>query len=46
VVELFSSGALDPRPLITHRYPLEGYEAAFGALQDPAAAALKVQLLP
>jgi L-iditol 2-dehydrogenase len=46
VVELFSSGALDPRPLITHRYPLDGYEAAFGALQDATAAALKVQLLP
>jgi threonine dehydrogenase-like Zn-dependent dehydrogenase len=46
VVQLFSSGALDPRPLVTHRYPLEGYEAAFAALQNPAAAALKVELLP
>lgn len=46
VVELFAAGGIDLRPLVTHRYPLEEYEAAFAAVQDPAAEALKVELVP
>ena len=46
VVELFGSGKLDPSPLVTHRFPLEDFEAAFGALRNPEAGALKVELLP
>ena len=46
VVELFASGALDPAPLVTHRFGLEEFEAAFAALRAPEAGAIKVQLLP
>jgi L-iditol 2-dehydrogenase len=46
VVSLFAAGALDPTPLITHRFPLEDYERAFSTLQDRDAGALKVQLVP
>jgi threonine dehydrogenase-like Zn-dependent dehydrogenase len=46
VVSLFSTGALDTAPLISHRFPLEEFERAFATLQDREAAALKVQLLP
>lgn len=46
VVELFTYGQLDPRPLITHRYPLDAHRTAFATLQDPHAGAVKVQLLP
>jgi 2-desacetyl-2-hydroxyethyl bacteriochlorophyllide A dehydrogenase len=46
VVELFSSGALDPHPLVTHRFPLDRHEAAFAVLRDRSAGALKVELVP
>ncbi len=46
VVELFGSGSLDPRPLVTHRFRLEDWQGAFSTLQDRSANALKVQLLP
>jgi L-iditol 2-dehydrogenase len=46
VVSLFASGALDTRPLISHRFVLGEYERAFAALQDREAGALKVQLVP
>jgi threonine dehydrogenase-like Zn-dependent dehydrogenase len=46
VVELFSSGGLDPRPLVTHRFPLDRHEAAFALLRDRSAGALKVELVP
>jgi threonine dehydrogenase-like Zn-dependent dehydrogenase len=46
VVELFSNGQLDPTPLITHRFPLEDFEAAFSLLRDRDGGALKVELLP
>jgi threonine dehydrogenase-like Zn-dependent dehydrogenase len=46
VVELFSNGQLDPRPLVTHRFPLEEFEAAFADLRDRDAGALKVELIP
>jgi L-iditol 2-dehydrogenase len=46
VVELFSNGQLDPTPLVTHRFPLEEFEAAFAVLRDREAGALKVELLP
>lgn len=46
VVALFASGRFDPRPLITHRFKLEEHEAAFAALRDRDAGALKVELVP
>jgi L-iditol 2-dehydrogenase len=46
VVELFSSGQLDPTPLVTHRFALEEFEAAFDVLRDRDAGALKVELVP
>jgi len=46
VVDLFARGQLDTRRLVTHQFPLEQYARAFDALQDPAAHALKVQLIP
>jgi L-iditol 2-dehydrogenase len=46
VVSLFSMGALDTAPLISHRFPLGEFERAFATLQDREAAALKVQLVP
>jgi threonine dehydrogenase-like Zn-dependent dehydrogenase len=46
VVELFSAGALDPGPLVTHRFPLDLHEEAFALLRDRRAGALKVELVP
>jgi threonine dehydrogenase-like Zn-dependent dehydrogenase len=46
VVSLFGSGALDTRPLISHRFGLDQYERAFAALRDRESGALKVQLAP
>jgi 2-desacetyl-2-hydroxyethyl bacteriochlorophyllide A dehydrogenase len=46
VVELFSNGQLDPTPLVTHRFALEEFEAAFAVLRDRDADALKVELVP
>jgi len=46
VVSLFATGALDPRPLISHRFRLDQYDRAFETLRDREAGALKVQLAP
>jgi 2-desacetyl-2-hydroxyethyl bacteriochlorophyllide A dehydrogenase len=46
VVELFGSGALELASLISHRFPLEEYQQAFGTLRDRSAGALKVQVVP
>jgi L-iditol 2-dehydrogenase len=46
VVELFATGALDTRPLVTHRFPLEDFESAFETLRDRNSGALKVELAP
>lgn len=46
VVSLFSTGALDTAPLISHRFPLDEFARAFATLRDREAAALKVQLVP
>ena len=46
VVTLFSTGQLDPTPLVTHRFALEEFETAFAVLRDRDAGALKVELLP
>jgi threonine dehydrogenase-like Zn-dependent dehydrogenase len=46
VVSLFAAGALDTRPLISHRFGLDRYEDAFATLRDRSSGALKVQLAP
>jgi L-iditol 2-dehydrogenase len=46
VVELFSSGAFDPAPLVTHRFGLEEFEAAFDLLRNRDPHVLKVELVP
>ncbi|MBV9278892.1 MAG: alcohol dehydrogenase catalytic domain-containing protein [Chloroflexi bacterium] len=46
VVDLFSRGSLDPRRLVTHRFPLHDHAAAIRTVTDPDAQALKVQLNP
>jgi L-iditol 2-dehydrogenase len=46
VTELFADGLLDPKPLVTHSFPLEQYDAAFTTLAERNGDALKVQLTP
>jgi 2-desacetyl-2-hydroxyethyl bacteriochlorophyllide A dehydrogenase len=46
VTDLFAAGLLDTEPLVSHSFPLEEHAAAFAALGDRAADALKVQLRP
>ncbi|MBI4564278.1 MAG: L-threonine 3-dehydrogenase [Planctomycetes bacterium] len=43
---LMDSGRLDPRPIITHRYPLADFETAFRALSERNSACGKALLLP
>ncbi len=45
-VELFASGLLPLADLVSHRFPLDRYEAAFEALQDRGSGAIKIELLP
>ena len=44
-IAALADGTLDPQPLISHRFPLEEYAAAFAAAADPAAG-IKVLLRP
>jgi 2-desacetyl-2-hydroxyethyl bacteriochlorophyllide A dehydrogenase len=44
VVELLDSGRLRPGRLITHRFPLDGYAAAFAELATPSGPRGKVML--
>jgi threonine dehydrogenase-like Zn-dependent dehydrogenase len=46
VVDLFSSGQLDPGPLVTHRFSLPAFEIAFDVLRSRDTGALKVELVP
>jgi threonine dehydrogenase-like Zn-dependent dehydrogenase len=46
VTELFAEGLLDTKPLVTHSFPLEQYDAAFTTLAERNGDALKVQLTP
>jgi threonine dehydrogenase-like Zn-dependent dehydrogenase len=46
VVELFSSGQFDPSHLVTHRFSLPAFEAAFDVLRSRDTGALKVELVP
>jgi len=46
VTELFADGLLDTKPLVTHSFPLEQYDAAFTTLAERSGDALKVQLTP
>jgi len=45
-VELFASGRLPLAELISHRFPLERFEAAFATLQDRNSGAVKIELMP
>jgi threonine dehydrogenase-like Zn-dependent dehydrogenase len=46
VTELFATGLLDTRPLVSHTFPLEDHDKAFATLADREGDALKVQLTP
>jgi 2-desacetyl-2-hydroxyethyl bacteriochlorophyllide A dehydrogenase len=46
VTELFAAGLLDTKPLVTHSFRLEQYDAAFTTLAERNGDALKVQLTP
>ena len=39
---LVASGQIDPKPLVTHRFPLERVADAFATVQNPASHAVKV----
>ncbi len=45
-VELFAAGRLPLAQLISHRFPLERFEAAFDTLQNRDSGAVKVELVP
>lgn len=44
--ELLGSGRLDPRPVITHRFPLEGIADAIAALQHGEAGKVILEIAP
>jgi threonine dehydrogenase-like Zn-dependent dehydrogenase len=44
--QLIETGAVDVRPMITHRLPLERYAEAFDLLMSPARQAYKVVFEP
>jgi L-iditol 2-dehydrogenase len=46
VVALYAQGILDPAPLVTHRFGLEGATAAFAALTSPDGDAVKILVGP
>ncbi|KAH7193990.1 chaperonin 10-like protein [Fusarium flagelliforme] len=44
-ISLVTEGLIDLKPLVTHRFKLEEGVEAFGAASDPAARAIKVQII-
>lgn len=46
IASLLNSGALDPSPVITHRFPLEEFQAAFDLLLSPEQKCGNVVLIP
>lgn len=44
-ISLVTEGLIDLKPLVTHRFKLEEGLEAFAAASNPAARAIKVQLL-
>lgn len=44
-IGLVSSGLINLKPLVTHRFTLEEGEQAFQAASNPSAKAIKVQIL-
>jgi threonine 3-dehydrogenase len=42
---LIGSGALDPRPVITHRFPLERIADAIGVIKDGSAGKVILEVL-
>ena len=46
VARLYAGGILDPAPLVSHRFPLEGVEDAFASLGDPDGDAVKILIRP
>jgi threonine dehydrogenase-like Zn-dependent dehydrogenase len=45
-VRLYATGALDPAPLVTHRYPLDDLPEALVTLRSPSSGAIKVLIRP
>src|SRR5688572_17716952 len=43
---LLTQGLVDPRPVITHSFPLEDFAQAFATLNDPEGGAGKIVLIP
>jgi threonine dehydrogenase-like Zn-dependent dehydrogenase len=46
VMSLCASGKLDPKPLITHSFPLEEAQQAFQSAADPGSNSIKVMVIP
>ena len=46
MASLLKSGALDPAPVITHRFPLDRFQDAFELIRSPEARCGKVVLIP
>jgi threonine dehydrogenase-like Zn-dependent dehydrogenase len=46
VAGLYADGALDPAPLVTHRFGLDQVDAAFAALTAPDGEAVKILIRP
>jgi threonine dehydrogenase-like Zn-dependent dehydrogenase len=46
VTGLYTTGALDPTPLVTHQFPLDQVATAFSALTAPDASAVKILIRP
>lgn len=44
-ISLVSSGLVNVKPLVTHRFSLEDGQEAFRVATDPQAKAIKVQIL-
>jgi threonine dehydrogenase-like Zn-dependent dehydrogenase len=46
VVQLYAAGALDPAPLVTHRFALDDLPEALETLRSPSGGAIKVLVRP
>jgi threonine 3-dehydrogenase len=46
MVRFLRSGRLDPRPVITHRFPLERIAEAIGVIKDGKAGKVILEIAP